>query len=124
MRWPRSMPAAESASGHRHRSSSMNNRLLFLTLLLLLLAYTLLERVLREQLDHVPAALDFAGVALAVGSLPWSLAALAFFRATEDPVTHILRDLFYLLILTGGVALNIVLLKAALAWIIRQWRGS
>ncbi len=102
----------------------MSNRRLFLAALLTLLAFALLERWMREHMAQVPAVLDLTGVLLAVGSLPWSLAALTLFRQTTSPLVRVLRDVAYLLVLTGGVALNLVLLRSALAWIISRWRGT
>jgi len=102
----------------------MSNRRLFLVALLVLLAVALLERWLRAHLVQVPAVLDLTGTLLAVGSLPWSLAALALFRQTTSPLVRVLRDIAYLLVLTGGVALNLVLLRSALAWMISRWRGG
>ncbi|WP_295881248.1 hypothetical protein [uncultured Thiohalocapsa sp.] len=97
---------------------------LFLLLLALLLGYTLLERELRAALDAAPAVLDFAGITLTLTSLPWSLAALGFFRAAGSPLAQVLRDLGYLLVFTGGTALNAVLLTAGVRWIMRRWRGG
>jgi hypothetical protein len=108
----------------RQTDSLMSNRRLFLVALLTLLAFAFLERWLREHLVQVPAVFDLTGALLAVGSLPWSLAALALFRETTSPLVRVLRDLAYLLVLTGGVALNLVLLRSALAWIISRWRGG
>jgi hypothetical protein len=95
---------------------------LFLSLLLVLLAYTLLERELRAQLDQVPVLFDLAGITLTLASFPWSLAALGFFRAAGSPLMHAARDVLYLLIFTGGTALNIVLLTTGLSWIMRRLR--
>jgi hypothetical protein len=102
----------------------MSNLRLFLVALCCLLAFSLLERLLRQHLLQVPALFDLSGVFMALGSLPWSLAALAFFRATTSPLLRVLRDIAYLLIMTGGIALNLVLLRAAWAWIIARWRGD
>jgi hypothetical protein len=96
----------------------------FLLLTAVLLAYTQVERYLRARPDAAPAVLDHAGVVLAVASLPWSLFALGFFRAAASPLGQMARDLVYLLILTGGTALNLVLLTAGLRWIMRRWRGD
>jgi hypothetical protein len=96
----------------------------FLLLLLLLLAYTMVERQLRASPGGAPAILDHAGILLTVASLPWSLLALGFFRAAASPLTQALRDLLYLLVFTGGTALNLVLLTAGLRWIMRRWRGD
>ncbi|MGD2020012.1 MAG: hypothetical protein PVJ30_05390 [Thiohalocapsa sp.] len=95
---------------------------LFLMLLAVLLAYTLLERQLRAELDSVPAVFDLAGITLTLTSLPWSLAALGFFRPASSPLAQVLRDLGYLLVFTGGTALNAVLLTAGSRWIMRRWR--
>jgi cytochrome c biogenesis protein CcdA len=97
---------------------------LFLVLLLVLLAYTLLERHLRAGPGPVPAFFDWGGILLAVGSLPWSLTALGFFRATASPLAHVARDVLYLLIFTAGTALNAVLLISAVKWIMRRVRGD
>ena len=97
---------------------------LFLTVLAVLLAYTLLERQLRAHLVRVPEVLDVAGITLTLTSLPWSLAALGFFRALSSPLAQVLRDLGYLLVFTGGTALNVVLLTAGVRWIMRRWRGG
>jgi hypothetical protein len=99
-------------------------RRLFFSLLLALLAYTWLERELRAHLDQVPPMLDLAGITLTLASLPWSLAALGFFRAADSALAQTLRDLLYLLVFTGGTALNAVLLTAALGWIMRRLRGG
>jgi hypothetical protein len=96
----------------------------FLLLLLVLLAYTMVERHLRASPGGAPAILDHAGMLLTVASLPWSLLALGFFRAAASPLTQALRDLIYLLVFTGGTALNLVLLTAGLRWIMRRWRGD
>jgi hypothetical protein len=97
---------------------------LFLVLTLLLLVYTLVEQHLRAGPGPVPALFDWGGILLAVGSLPWSLAALGFFRATASPLAHVARDALYLLIFTGGTALNTLLLIAGLRWIMRRFRES
>ncbi len=97
---------------------------LFLVLLAVLLAYTLWERHLRGQGASVPVVMDVAGITLTLASLPWSLAALGFFRAVSSPLAHVLRDLVYLLVFTGGTALNIVLLTAGLRWIMQRRRGG
>ncbi|MBK1633029.1 hypothetical protein CKO31_20185 [Thiohalocapsa halophila] len=97
---------------------------LFLGMLALLLAYTLLERELRAHVVSPPAVLDIAGITLTLTSLPWSLAALGFFRALSSPLAQVLRDLGYLLVFTGGTSLNVVLLTAGARWIMRRWRGG
>jgi hypothetical protein len=97
---------------------------LFLLLTLVLLTYTLVERHLRDGPGPVPALFDWGGILLAVGSLPWSLAALGFFRAAGSPLAQAARDVAYMLIFTGGTALNTLLLIAGLRWIMRRFRDS
>ncbi|MCF7983787.1 MAG: hypothetical protein K9L70_05240 [Thiohalocapsa sp.] len=100
----------------------MRNKTLFELVFLVAISYTLLEMLLRQFFDTLPRPFDFGGVTLALASTPWSLLALRFFHAVESPLGRVVRDFAFVLVIAGGVALNAVLLKSGLAWIIARLR--
>jgi hypothetical protein len=100
----------------------MRNRTLFELTLLVVLSYTLLELILRQFFVRLPDAFHAAGITIVVASTPWSLLAMDLFRAVETPVQQVARDFAYLMVIGVGAALNVVLLRAALSWVISQIR--
>ena len=96
----------------------MRNRTLFQLVLLTVLGWTLIEHLLRQFADQLPANFHLPGMILAVASTPWSLLALEFFRAADSLAGRVGRDFAFIMVIALGTAFNAVLLNTALTWII------
>lgn len=102
----------------------MGNRPLFEWTLLFVLGLMLVELLWRRSGLPAPNALQWSGTLLSIVSIPWSVLALELFRATTSPITRVLRDFAFMLLMAAGVSVNVLLLRAAVTWIIRLFRGT
>ncbi len=88
---------------------------IFQLTLLLVLWYFLAGLGSSRVFNIWPSGFEREGFFLAAAALPWTLLALDFYAPTDSVVGAVVRDALFFAVIALGVAVNAVMLNAALA---------